>query len=96
MNLLTSITILAVLFLLCSTYLIRFRLEQNALREKENTKFLTADLNARNESEKLSIEKNLAEVLVISLKNGHSPNCAYCSCGNSNKRSEAEKALKRS
>ncbi len=89
MGLLQSFTILAVLFLLCSTYLIRFRYELRSQREQENTKFLTADLKARNESEKLAIEKDRTEILVATLKNGHSASCSYCSCGVSNTRSEA-------
>jgi hypothetical protein len=94
MGLLQSLTLLAVLFMLCSTYLIRFRLELRSQREQENTKYLTADLKARNESDKLAIEKDKSEILVATLKNGHSPGCSYCSCGVSNRRSDAEKALK--
>lgn len=94
MNLLTSLTVLAVLFLLCSTYLIRFKLELRSQREQENTKYLTADLKARNESDKLAIEKDKTEILVATLKNGHAPKCSYCSCGYSNARSDAEKSLK--
>lgn len=91
---LQSLTLLTVLFMLCSTYLIRFRLELRSRSELENTKYLTADLKARNESEKLAIEKDKTALLLATLKNGHSPGCSYCSCGCSNKRAEAEKSLK--